>query len=487
MKRRLILITIDCLRKDHLGLYGYPEPITPNIDKLGLNSIIFQNAIANGSYTPSSFFSIFTSNIPGIDIDYTLIPRDIIKFPEKLQNNGIKTCAIHSNPHLGKISNFHIGFDAFFDMYEEPEYINQKKRIVQKIIKWLAYFGLNKKEIFRIKKVFKRFITTSEKDSLTAIKENAPYLDAKGITQKVINWLDLNYNSSFFLWVHYMDAHRPYFPPSEYIKKLSNTDISDSTKIYLRDIINEVNKDPNFSENLEEKYKIYINILYNAEILYVDHFLGILFQYLKNLGIYEDVNIIITADHGEALFEHNLLGHQANVFDELLQVPLVMKLDNYKGNQKRINDLVELLDVAPSILDIFNISVERNFNGVSLIPLILGDNTFSHRDYVISSLLHKKEKKLTFLNRKEKEFQLIISCRTNDWKLIYDSESKEYKLFNLNTDPQELTDLSSNEDDKEMLQIEKQLREKIRSHMKVQTTEKDIIKRTIRKIKFNNY
>ncbi|KKL92240.1 hypothetical protein LCGC14_1886670 [marine sediment metagenome] len=97
--------------------------------------------------------------------------------------------------------------------------------------------------------------------------------------------------------------------------------------------------------NINEKYIHQLNLFYDAEIYYMDYYLGKLFYFLKSLNIYDDTNIILTADHGDELFDHGSFGHQGTVYDELIKIPFLIKIQNSSIQQKNIKQQVELIDI----------------------------------------------------------------------------------------------------------------------------------------------
>lgn len=478
-KQKVILITIDCLRQDHLELYGYNRNLTPNIDKLAKSSIIFNNAIVNGSNTPSSFYSLFTSKIPTTEGSYAPIPLNKIIFTEILQKNKIQTCGIHSNPHLGSFCNYNRGFDYFIDVFENPQF-SVTKSLIRKITKILIRFKLDT-YIRKLIAFFFKFINLKTRFAFyKTSKSNAPYSEAKTIIIEAFKWLKKNFKSEFFMWIHFMDVHRPYYPPEDFINRLSNFKITDSLKLYLNDLFSIYKRNPDFYKSITEEHVKALNILYDAEIMYVDHYLGIFFTYLKKLGVFDSLNIIISSDHGQALFDHNQLSHGVSLYDELLKVPLIMKLENSSKKEIRRSELVEWIDIAPTILDLFNVSKPKQFSGVSLLPLIKDDQDYKHKNFIISAIYHGKGKMFSAYSKSNEIFYPLISYRDLNWKLIFDEFSKKIELYNLNTDKQELNNLTDSTREQIIL-VKDKIMDLIKPYIKEFETEKVKIKLSINK------
>lgn len=483
MKKRVILITIDCLRRDRLKIFNPNKELTPFINKFSKKAVAFDNFISNGSTTAPAFYAMWTSNLPDLIGTYAPIPYNKMNYVTFLQNEKIKTCGIHSNPHLGKFCNYHLGFDDYIDMYSKPEEFSLKffkKRIIF-YMNWLIRklgFQQNK---YLIKERIQKVVKRRPKQHLNkSKKQKSPYAKAKFITTGVIKWLNENYKSSFFLWIHFMDAHTPYYPSSKYIEKVSNKKISESEITYIKDLRGIIKGNPEIVEKIDGEIKEITEILYDAEICSVDHYLGILFKYLKKKNIYEKTNIILTADHGEALFEHKTLGHRASLYDELLRIPFLIKLDNNNVKPHIIKTQAEILDIAPTILSIFNIEPPSSFNGKNLMPLIKNLNNFEHPEYVITAELHHGYRVRNAFSDPRLAYFKLISCRTLEWKLIFDEKIGKTYLYDLKNDPFEKNDISSSIE-KNIVNVKENLTKIIKSFIELPNEEELKIQRVLKK------
>ncbi len=279
-----------------------------------------------------------------------------------------------------------------------------------------------------------------------------------------------------------MDAHIPYFPPNEYVEKISKISMDEDKKIQIRDRIYDLNQDHTiFNEEDKDVIKL-TKILYDAEINYLDHYIGVLLKYLKINKIFDTTNIIITADHGEAFFEHNSIGHLRTLYDELLRIPLIMKLGDLNQQFKIINNQVELIDLSPTILELFQIASQKEFKGISLMQLIKGNAISDHPEFVISSVFqyYDNDKFCNNFTDNKRRFYLMISCRNPQWKLIYNDKLNLYEFYNLNEDPKEKKNLIDSQDQK-IKDIIKPFKDKINQYIKRFKSEERIIKRVINK------
>lgn len=338
----VILITIDALRADHLGCYGYHQNTSPNIDKLASNGTLFRQAISSGGGTPEAFPSILASVPPPVRYEeYKSIIKENITIAEVLRRNGYKTAAFHSNPYLSRFFHYNKGFDTFDDSMTLAGSVRREQ--IQ---------GMMSKPGNILSKLLGEFA------NLLAVA-GPPIIRAEQITSKVISWLR-GHPDRFFLWLHYMDVHHPYMPPSKYRSQFCPRPVN---RYQMLALYNRLRQKSNKISSSDLKTLIG---LYDASIKYVDTAIGSL---LSALG--ERLNntlIIVTADHGEALGEHGGIGH-SSLYDEVIRVPLIISGPGRSAGST-VKTQVSSLDIAPTIVDILNLKGERSFNGESLTPVV---------------------------------------------------------------------------------------------------------------------
>jgi len=441
--KNVILVTIDCLRADHLSCLGYSKENTPTLDNLAENGVLFSQAISTGTYTPISFPGILASTYPRYrQEDHRWLPKGKSLISEILKREGYKTAAFHSAPFLSRYYSYNHGFDIFYDSF-----IFKDTKIGRKILgkKYETY----KRALMRAKFLLSTFISSDN-----------PYENAETITRRAIRWLKNN-PGGFFLWLHYMDAHFPYSPPKRFLPEY----ISRSTvKKIMRKMVLNIGK-----KMTDEELKS-ITDLYDSGIRYIDYEIWSLIEKLKEADIYDSTYIIVTADHGEEFGEHGKIGHGLlqKPNEELIRVPLIIR---GPGLQKGlINQVVSLLDIPPTILDLLDIPEEIKYQGKSLLPVIRGEK---RTEGVISESYVLGAKKKT------------ISYRTPEWKFIMDEKGYECELYNLQSDPKEKENLYEKERERA-----KEFESKIMEHIAKQEKmikglkgNNEIIKKRIRELK----
>lgn len=394
----VLLISIDTLRADHLGVYGYFRNISPNIDELAKDSIVFKNAISQASWTLPSHISIITSKYPPEIYPYNLsLISDnwsyIIPLAEKaylshknmaslLKDNGYSTAGFISNGWVA--SKF--GLDEGFDTYDE-----------------------------------------SLMDILNP---------SENITPKVLNWLETNTKNKFFLFIHYNDVHCPYYPLPQFrnFYLLYNGELNLSYLCKEDDFASYLNFTTREEASKSEEVKRIIGS-YDDTIKQVDYFIGEILSKLKKLNIYEKTIIIILSDHGETLYDHTgskffaneypggYISHGYSLFDEVLRIPLIIKYPN--SSHGTLSNRVRLIDLLPTVLDLLNIRY-TNLSGENL--LINRGN----RDYLAVMGIRDRLPYGGYAFTKG-EFKLITRVNENTF---------ETYLYNLRDDPYELVDLA---------------------------------------------
>jgi arylsulfatase A-like enzyme/Tfp pilus assembly protein PilF len=345
----ILLITIDTIRADHIGCYGYEKIKTPNIDQLARKGILFENAFTPIPITLPSHASILTGTYPtfhGVRNNGTYaMPESVISLAEILKEKGYVTAAFVSAYVMDK----RFGLDQGFDVYNDD--------------------------------------LSGDEDRGFLDKERR----AEAVTQATIKWLKEANPAKFFLWVHYFDPHMHYNPP------------------------------PPFSEEYKDN-------LYDGEIAYTDHWLGILLNTMHQLGLDENTLIVLTGDHGEGLGEHKEKTHGIFIYDTTLQVPLILTYPKLFPHPKRIEPLVRLIDIAPTILDLAEYKPYKDMQGISLIPVIQGK--VDDPDLVLYCE--------SFYPKFSHNWSPLEGLRTQKWKYI---EAPVKELYRVDKDPQEKTNV----------------------------------------------
>lgn len=360
-----ILISIDTLRPDSLGAYGHPQPTSPHIDRFREDAILFENAIAHGASTLISHASIFTSLAPpqhGASMRHRRpLSPERLTVAEVLRDHGLLTASFNGGGQLDPA----FGVGQGFDVYEA---------------------GPRGSDTF------------------------------EAVTDRALGWLEEQGDERFFLFLHTYEVHHPYEPSPEDLAALGSSyegQLPSRISLELLDQINEGRR------ALAPGDLDHIRRVYDAQIRSVDRAFGRLVAGLEERDLYDRLLIVFTSDHGEEFGEHGTVGHHSHtVFDELLRVPLLLKLPGSVHGGTTVETMVAGIDVAPTLVAGLGLEVPGSFEGLDLVAVAEG------RVPGPSHVLSKVDGGAT-------------SLRTPRWKWA------QKRLYDLQADPGEQTDVSS--------------------------------------------
>jgi len=309
----LILITVDTLRADHLGCYGYPFGKTPNLDRLAREGVLFSDMFASVPLTLPSHTTFLTGLFPsrhGVhDNGAYRLAEDKTTIAEYLVEAGYRTAGFVSSFQLEKKYGLVQGFDEYDD--KMPENF----------------------EIFdpRVKRGPKADV----------IRKTSNQRRADEITALTKEWLARGGSEPFFLWLHYFDPHEIYDPPPPYDRMFPSLAFPDS--------------------------------LYDGEITYLDHHIGELVRLLETHGMWDRTVVLMSADHGEGLGEHKEMYHDTFIYDSTLRIPFLMfgggLPEEWRG---LVTEPVRSIDVVPTFLEFAGVDPASDVQGTSLVPFIHG-------------------------------------------------------------------------------------------------------------------
>ena len=271
---------------------------------------------------------------------------------------------------------------------------------------------------------------------------------AEVLNEWATEWLDLARNPAkpFFLYAHYLEPHFPYNPPPAWRNRftLQSSDQALARKLSLWKHPREVGYvlgAPGMQISPEE-FEV-LRELYRAEIAYTDSRLGELLEILKERGLLENTLVIFTADHGEHLGEHELIDHKMSVYDELIRIPLILRYPKRLGRGRRVEDLVQNVDLFPSILTLAGLAEGSGRDPLGLTAPVKAS---SKRSYAFVEFARPG----LFLNIMKEAFpgvdnsrfdRELNAVRTLRYKLISGSDGSA-ELYDLAQDPKESVNLA---------------------------------------------
>lgn len=332
----VLIITVDTLRADHLPAYGYPHISTPTLDALAARGTLFENAFSTCSWTLPSFGTLMTGRMPralNLQFHDKRLHPDVLTLPGVMAESGRAAVGVSSNAFFSATYGFDSGFHRFVNVYDRD------------LRPGLAGVFLHDL-LLRV----------------GTMRDDAPNVNALAFDQLV----DLR-GKPFFLWVHYMDPHKPYGGP--WPKTLPEYDRGyrgPITYVYYEDQPIDMN-----GRRLDETDVRHVQALYDSDIVRFDHYLGELLDRLEAEGFLENTVIVVASDHGEEFLEHGFWGHGKDLYVEQTHVPLILAGPGVPVGL-RVAARVSLLDLPAAVCDLAGVAAPGSFTGVSLTPLFAG-------------------------------------------------------------------------------------------------------------------
>lgn len=384
----VILIIVDTLRADHLSQYGFELDTSPALQEFVSQSTRFSHAYSYAPWTRPSMTTLFTGMHPVRHsvTRRTSLSEEAVTMAEALGSAGMETVGISLNPNVSRKTGLDQGFKVFEEMLGR---------------KTMAYEDV--KEMLRLARM----------------------------------WYYGGPKDSYFLFMLPMNVHGPYKVPKKRRKDLLGRRPIKGFKYYGK-VMKEILKlrmvtegrakvTPEMIQSLHEKYA--------TAVRYTTDKVGKFFEFLKHEGYYDEAIIIVAGDHGEELFDHGGFSHGFTLYDELLHVPLIIKLP-YQRAGRVVDERVTLADVFPTVMDLTGQPIPDEVDGKSLAPLLKGEK----------ERLSDEEETEVFSVAWPK--RCVGQAAINwPWKLIklesnYESEEGRTFLFNLELDPGEIKDMS---------------------------------------------
>jgi arylsulfatase len=375
----VLLVILDAARARSFGAYGYPREATPEVDRLAAEGVVFERVYTPAVYTLGAMSSIWTSQYPDrhhSEVSFSArLPSDRLTLAELLSAQGVHTAGFVANAVAGRLFGFERGFSEFHEVF-------------------LTHGSRG--DVFR---------------------------------QLLPGFLRQNRERRFFAYVHFREPHFPYDPEPPFDTRFGPE--GPIPKAARRDsrFFQDVNQG---RRPMSEEEREHLVRLYDGNLAFADRELGAIVHALRDEGLLERTVVMVAADHGEELFEHGWIGHNVQLFEPSVRVPLVVRFPQGKGPAgRRVAGLSDLLDVAPTIADVFGVrgkgGSEREFQGRSLLPVALGA---PGKQAVLSRSVWDRPR---------------YALRDERHKFFYDTRSGEERLFDLAADPGEANDLAAEE------------------------------------------
>lgn len=439
--RPVILITVDALRADHLGCYGYKRSTSPAIDRMAKEGVRFDDALSGATFTHPSVAGLMSSRFIKHNMFHV---RDCI-----LEISGDPFTGI---PILPEVLAGHGYRTAFFGPYV-LSFMRLFRRGFGRVSGCSVYLSKNFIKVFRTTfPALKRFGLGLYGFVLDFLIRHSNE-SADVLTRRAIHWMKKNRQKPFFLWLHYFDVHSPWRPPKPFDSLFSDDGIYRTGRnlpIKSGEGWREGGIPDFVAEDGITDLDHYIS-RYDGSIAFVDRQIGVLTEALRKLGLEEQALVIFTSDHGTPLGESDLFSH-SSVFpcEPVIKVPLVIK---QKGvfESGVVSSQAQSVDIAATILDVLGLDQPPTMQGESLVPRMPPKRGLEARYAFFGgeeiSVIRGDGYKLLRLTAGAMKTKRVAACEMFK-DPFYDETGDALFLFRPGDDPQEQVNLMAREPEK---------------------------------------
>jgi arylsulfatase A-like enzyme len=381
----VVLLSIDTLRRDFVGAYGDPHARTPSLDRLARTGVTFADAISTTSWTLPSHLSMLTGQYPsshGVIGDGRSLPEEKVTLAELLRDRGYATGGFVSGPYLHRAYGFAQGFDVYQHCVNYGEELDEGGHVANVVR-----------------------VNQRSHDGVTSPK----------LYSQVFEWLEgVRPAQSYFLFVHHWDPHYDFVPEAPWDRVF---DPSYAGNFRSRGFL----KNRRIVASMSRADRARLLNLYRGEIAYTDRWIGALFRQLVERGDFERSFVVLVADHGEEFFEHGNKGHRNNLYEETLEVPLIVRGAGEFTGGGVVREAASVVDLLATVMELVGEKIPVWSQGASLQSVRDGDAG----PRPIFAELHDQS----------------VAVRHRGWKAIRDLQSGVEELYSLTGDPRERRDV----------------------------------------------
>ena len=407
----IILISMDALRYDRTGFSGNADGLTPNLDALAEESVVFHNAFTAASWTLPSHMSMWTARWPSIHrvtnkltllgadkMSETSLSAGIETFPNLLVQQGWTAAGFTGGAGVQGKYGFSRGFSEYLD--------------------------------------------------------DRPFAGMDYSSPAALEWLRAHKDGGqFFLFLHGYDAHGQYALPDSQVQSIPydgelNGSIDEQGELREKGLaaIEKPGDNASLRGTLDESDARFLETIYDRKVRDADQRLGTFLGELRRMGVLDRAIVVVVSDHGDEFMEHGHIDHGHSLYQEQLHTVMLMRLPGYARRQD-VQGVVRTVDLFPTLFDVLGMPQPAGVDGSSLLPMLQGTEStrqaFAETDYRL------------FVHRR--------AIRESQFKLVLDLQDGDRRLYDLSTDPHEQTDISS-EQPRRTYEMEQALRGWMGSH-----------------------
>lgn len=410
----IVLIVMDAARARNLSCYGYHRPTTPHLERLADRCVVYEQAISTAGWTLPAHASIFTGLYPsrhGAHDQHKYLSPEHPTMAELLRDRGYRTLAFCLNEYAGPATGLDRGFEWFNgDFAPGPRSL---KRLAGRIDRGLA-------KVTGRTDAGARLINRHIRGALHRLRAG---------------------DDPFFIFVNYLEPHAPYRPPRNFVRYLPEGVSFQQTR--------SVNQDP-------WRYLIYpdsmragdfdiLLALHDSAITYLDTRIGEVVSWLSEANLLDRTMIVVTADHGENVGDHELMGHGYCLYDTLVHIPLVIHYPTGVTTPGRVDHQVQVLDLLPTMLSMLGDTASETYRSLQGLDLL----SSARHPFTIAEQANPDMKpfRKRFTNVDASKFDRALEMlRTDRYKYIWSSDNR-HELYDLLNDPAEKNNLANERPD----------------------------------------
>jgi len=373
----VLVLLIDTLRRDALGSYGRENADTPRMDQLSAEGVRFEQAISSSGWTLPSVASLLTGTWPSLHkatgkvTRMTPITEDLPVAAEVFRDGGYKTLGFVNAAFLSPL----LGLGRGFDVFDHRHAYNKEIRRADETV-----------------------------DAALGAIHAAP-------------------GEKLFVLVHLFDAHLDYDAPPPHRYQFTEGREKPAAPLPMQ-AVRALGSHPAQAD------ADYVRGLYQGEVAFMDRAVGRLVDGLKEIGVWEITTFVLTSDHGEEFWDHDGFEHGHTLYDELIRVPLIVRLPGAAEAGRVVQEQVRVLDIMPTLFDRAGLETPASFAGSSLTPLLTGQPD-KPRIAFSQGVLYGSDR---------------LSWRTDRYHLLFDrapDAQSPYELYDWTVDPHELHNLAA--------------------------------------------
>ncbi|MBD3335350.1 MAG: sulfatase-like hydrolase/transferase [Candidatus Eisenbacteria bacterium] len=403
----VIVILMDTLRRDHLECFGYPKPTSPNLNRLAADAIAFDAATTTSNLTVPSTATLFTGLYPSTHgvlwVENAFRPGDET-LAQAFRRAGYRTAAYIGNPVVRPETGFGRGFDVFYPS-PPPEWIHRRQTALEQLALRLMHGDYASRPA--------------------------------NLVREALFWLERDAKRPPYLYIHFLDPHSPYSAPVEDAAPFLPPDTEDYIRMppMIWDYHDrgqwcsweEVENRPNLTPHERDVMQAF----YDGEIVMVDRLLGGFFDRLRELDLYDEALIVFLSDHGEEFLDHGGWFHGLSLYEEMVGMPLIIKLPGGAGAGRRTRLPVDMVDILPTICRLAGVRTPTRLQG----------EDHSEDVLALAAGRGRVERPTSFIERPPH----LYGLRMGRWKVIQKTALGEtqLQLFDLENDPGETEDATA--------------------------------------------